>query len=186
MAARARRGTGLPKNWKRREGVGLTNTRSRLDRLYGEAAALTVRENPGGGLLVDIYIPLRRRRLGGRAAGERQWRENSRLGRRRSADGARAAGVAAAAEPGVEVAGTAASGPEAVDASCAASPDLVFLDLQMPGMDGFKVIEAIGVERMPATVCVTAYDEYAVRAFEVQALDYLLKPFGRQRFQSAL
>jgi two-component system LytT family sensor kinase len=54
-------GAGLPKTWKRREGVGLTNTRSRLDRLYGEAAALTVRENPGGGVLVDIYIPLRRR-----------------------------------------------------------------------------------------------------------------------------
>jgi len=90
------------------------------------------------------------------------------------------------AEPGVELAGTAASGPEAIDCIRNASPDLVFLDLQMPGMDGFKVIEAIGVDRMPATVFVTAYDEYAVRAFEVQALDYLLKPFGRQRFQSAL
>ena len=56
----------------------------------------------------------------------------------------------------------------------------------MPGMDGFKVIETIGVDRMPPTVFVTAYDEYAVRAFDVQALDYLLKPFGRQRFQSAL
>ena len=53
-------GAGLPKTWKRREGVGLTNTRSRIDRLYGEEAALTVRENPGGGVLVDIYIPLRR------------------------------------------------------------------------------------------------------------------------------
>jgi len=90
------------------------------------------------------------------------------------------------AEPGVELAGTAASGPEAIDRIRSASPDLVFLDLQMPGMDGFKVIETIGVDRMPATVFVTAYDEYAVRAFEVQALDYLLKPFGRQRFQSAL
>src|SRR5688572_26025175 len=53
-------GAGLPKNWQRREGVGLTNTRSRIDRLYGELAAVTVRENPGGGVLVDIYIPLRR------------------------------------------------------------------------------------------------------------------------------
>lgn len=53
-------GAGLPKTWKRREGVGLTNSRSRLDRLYGEEAALTVRENPGGGVLVDVYIPLRR------------------------------------------------------------------------------------------------------------------------------
>ena len=91
-----------------------------------------------------------------------------------------------AVEPGVELAGTAASGEEAVNQIRHASPDLVFLDLQMPGMDGFKVIETIGVERMPPTVFVTAYDEYAVRAFEVQALDYLLKPFGRQRFQAAL
>lgn len=91
-----------------------------------------------------------------------------------------------AAEPGVELAGTAGSGVETVDCIRQGAPDLVFLDLQMPGMDGFKVIEAIGVERMPPTVFVTAYDEYAVRAFEVQALDYLLKPFGRQRFQSAL
>ena len=90
------------------------------------------------------------------------------------------------AEPGVEVAGVASSGLEAVDCIRHKAPDLVFLDLQMPGLDGFGVIEAIGVERMPATVFVTAFDEYAVRAFEVQALDYLLKPFGRQRFQAAL
>ena len=91
-----------------------------------------------------------------------------------------------AAEPGVELAGTAASGPEAVDGIRQSAPDLVFLDMQMPGMDGFKVIETIGVDQMPPTVFVTAYDEYAVRAFEVQAIDYLLKPFGRHRFQSAL
>ena len=91
-----------------------------------------------------------------------------------------------AAEPDVELAGTAASGQETVDRIRQASPDLVFLDLQMPGMDGFEVIEAIGIQHMPPTVFVTAYDEYAVRAFEVQALDYLLKPFGRQRFQAAL
>ncbi len=91
-----------------------------------------------------------------------------------------------AAEAGVETTAAASSGLEAVAAIRATTPDLVFLDLQMPGMDGFQVIEAVGLERMPATVFVTAYDEYAVRAFEVHALDYLLKPFGRQRFQSAL
>ena len=91
-----------------------------------------------------------------------------------------------AAEPGVEVAATAASGPEAVASIRRSAPDLVFLDLQMPGMDGFQVIETIGVDRMPPTVFVTAYDDYAVRAFEVQAIDYLLKPFARQRFQAAL
>ena len=91
-----------------------------------------------------------------------------------------------AVEPAIELAGAAASGPEAVDCILQQSPDLVFLDLQMPGMDGFGVIEAVGIERMPPTVFVTAHDEYAVRAFEVQAIDYLLKPFGRHRFQSAL
>lgn len=90
------------------------------------------------------------------------------------------------AEPGIHVAATASTGQETVDCIRDTAPDLVFLDLQMPGMDGFGVIEAVGVARMPPTVFVTAYDEYAVRAFEVQALDYLLKPFGRQRFQSAL
>lgn len=91
-----------------------------------------------------------------------------------------------AAEPGIQVAGEAASGPEAVERIRDSAPDLVFLDLQMPGMDGFEVIELVGPERMPPTVFVTAHDEYAVRAFEVQAIDYLLKPFGRHRFQSAL
>jgi two-component system LytT family response regulator len=91
-----------------------------------------------------------------------------------------------AVEAGVELAATAASGPETVDAIRKTAPDLVFLDMQMPGMDGFRVIEEIGVDCMPLTVFVTAYDEYAVRAFDVQALDYLLKPFGRPRFQAAL
>ncbi|MGH9384508.1 MAG: LytR/AlgR family response regulator transcription factor [Vicinamibacterales bacterium] len=91
-----------------------------------------------------------------------------------------------AAEPDVVLAGAAASGLEAIDRIRQTSPDLVFLDLQMPELDGFGVIERIGVDHMPPTVFVTAYDEHAVRAFEVQALDYLLKPFGRQRFQSAL
>jgi two-component system, LytTR family, response regulator len=91
-----------------------------------------------------------------------------------------------AAEPGIELAGQAASGPEAVECIRQSAPDLVFLDLQMPGMDGFRVIEEVGLDRMPPTVFVTAHDEYAVRAFEVQAIDYLLKPFGRHRFQSAL
>jgi len=90
------------------------------------------------------------------------------------------------AEPDVDVAATAASGPEAVECIRQASPDLVFLDMQMPGMDGFAVIRAIGLDRMPATIFVTAYEEYAVRAFEVHAVDYLLKPFGRPRFQAAI
>jgi two-component system, LytTR family, response regulator len=91
-----------------------------------------------------------------------------------------------AAETDVVNVGECANGPEAVAAIIADRPDLVFLDVQMPGLDGFEVIEAVGAEEMPATVFVTAYDRYAVRAFEVHALDYLLKPFNRERFRQAL
>jgi two-component system LytT family response regulator len=66
------------------------------------------------------------------------------------------------------------------------SPELVFLDVQMPAVDGFGVIKQVGPEKMPMVVFVTAYDEYALQAFEVHALDYLLKPFGRDRLQQCL
>lgn len=89
-------------------------------------------------------------------------------------------------EPDVQVVAACASGAEAVSAIERHRPDLVFLDMQMPELDGFGVIAAIGPERMPSVVFVTAYDEFALRAFDVHALDYLLKPFGRQRFQKAL
>jgi two-component system, LytTR family, response regulator len=89
-------------------------------------------------------------------------------------------------EPDVEVVGQCTDGAEAVRAIQQHGPDLVFLDVQMPGLDGFGVIEAIGADRMPNVVFVTAYDEYALRAFEVHALDYLLKPFGRDRFRETL
>lgn len=89
-------------------------------------------------------------------------------------------------ERDIEVVAAVSSGPEAVEAVHQFSPDLIFLDVQMPGMDGMAVVEAVGADRMPATVFVTAYDEYAVQAFEVHAVDYLLKPFGRTRLQKAL
>ena len=152
-------------------------------------AALTIRDNPSGGVVIDIRIPLRRlapMRRQDLQQCRRQWRDDSVLVADDQPMARERLVSLLAAEPGVELAGTAASGPETVECIRQASPDLVFLDMQMPGMDGFKVIEEIGVDRMPPTVFVTAYDEYAVRAFEVQALDYLLKPFGRQRFQSAL
>lgn len=81
-----------------------------------------------------------------------------------------------------EVVGEARHGAEAVAAIGTLRPDLVFLDVQMPEMDGFGVVDVIGVEAMPLTVFVTAFDAYAVRAFEAEALDYLLKPFDDQRF----
>ncbi len=85
----------------------------------------------------------------------------------------------------VEVVAEAENGLEVVDAVRSLDPDLVVLDVQMPGMSGFEAIEAIGIDAMPAVVFATAYDEYALRAFDVHAVDYLLKPFSRQRFDQA-
>jgi len=86
----------------------------------------------------------------------------------------------------IELVGECADGREAVAAIKDKSPDLVFLDIQMPELDGFAVLEAVNVEPMPVIVFVTAYDKFALRAFEVHAVDYLLKPFDRERFESAL
>ncbi len=86
----------------------------------------------------------------------------------------------------IEIAGECADGTSAVAAIRDLAPDLVFLDVQMPELDGFGVIGRIGAANMPATIFVTAYDKYALRAFEVAALDYLLKPFDDERFAVAL
>jgi two-component system, LytTR family, response regulator len=77
-------------------------------------------------------------------------------------------------------------GREAIRAIEETAPDLVFLDVQMPEANGFDVVAAVGPDRMPPVIFVTAYDEFALRAFEVHALDYLLKPFDRERFRAAL
>jgi two-component system LytT family response regulator len=89
-------------------------------------------------------------------------------------------------DPQIEIIGECANGLEAVATIREQPPDLVFLDVQMPGMNGFEVIEAVGVETMPVVIFVTAYDQYALRAFDAQALDYLLKPFEPERFRTAL
>lgn len=89
-------------------------------------------------------------------------------------------------EADVEIIGECANGREAVAAIKRQTPDLVFLDVQMPLLDGFGVVNAIGAENLPAVVFVTAYDEHAIRAFEVNALDYLLKPIDQDRFQKTL
>jgi len=90
------------------------------------------------------------------------------------------------AEDDVEVVGEAGSGPEALEAIVALRPDAVFLDVQMPEMDGFEVLQAIDADRRPAVIFATAYDRFALRAFEVSALDYLLKPFDRGRLRQSL
>jgi two-component system LytT family response regulator len=87
---------------------------------------------------------------------------------------------------GVEVVGEASSGTAAVDAIRTLKPDVVFLDIQMPEGTGFDVVAAIGVEQMPHTVFVTAFDEHAIRAFEVAAVDYILKPFTPERLQATI
>ena len=84
-----------------------------------------------------------------------------------------------------ELVGECENGVEAVRAIEELSPDLVFLDVQMPGMTGIDVLVEIGPEQMPATIFVTAYDHYALRAFEVAAIDYLVKPFDDERFEQA-
>ncbi|NWJ39951.1 MAG: response regulator transcription factor [Geothrix sp.] len=86
----------------------------------------------------------------------------------------------------IDVAGECGNGLEAVKAIEDLKPDLVFLDIQMPELDGFGVVEAVGAEAMPPTLFITAYDQHALRAFEVHALDYLLKPFSVERFHQAL
>lgn len=88
-------------------------------------------------------------------------------------------------EPGVEIVAECGDGLEAVETIRELEPDLVFLDVQMPGMNGFEVVQTLGVDSMPAIVFVTAYDKYALQAFEVNAIDYLLKPFDAERFQKA-
>lgn len=91
-----------------------------------------------------------------------------------------------AAQPDMRVVAECGDGAEAVDAIAVERPDLVLLDIQMPELDGFEVLEALPPDVRPAVVFVTAYDEHAVRAFEVNALDYLLKPIDPRRFEAAL
>src|ERR1700733_832037 len=86
----------------------------------------------------------------------------------------------------IQVVAECSDGQSTFAAILAKKPNLVFLDVQMPEMNGFEVISRIGVERMPASIFVTAYDHYALRAFDANALDYLLKPFGKTRFERAL
>jgi two-component system, LytTR family, response regulator len=86
----------------------------------------------------------------------------------------------------IEIISDCSNGVEAVKMILKYAPDLVFLDVQMPDLDGFQVIEQVGADKMPVTVFVTAYDQYALRAFIAHALDYILKPFDHERFYDAL
>ncbi|HEU0055434.1 MAG TPA: LytTR family DNA-binding domain-containing protein [Longimicrobium sp.] len=105
--------------------------------------------------------------------------DDEELGRRR-------VGALLAGDPGVRVVGECEDGASAVEAITRLRPDLVFLDVQMPRLDGLGVVREVGVEEMPVVIFVTAYDEFALRAFEANAQDYLLKPFDNERFEAAL
>lgn len=89
-------------------------------------------------------------------------------------------------ETDITIVGERADGLQAIEAIRELEPDLLFLDIQLPELDGFQVLEQIGVERLPAVIFVTAYDEHALRAFDFHALDYLLKPYNHTRFSRAL
>jgi two-component system, LytTR family, response regulator len=89
-------------------------------------------------------------------------------------------------EADLEIVGECANGAEAVAAVKEKTPDLMFLDVQMPELGGFEVLRALGPERLPLVIFVTAYDQHALKAFEVHALDYLLKPFKQARFKETL
>ena len=91
-----------------------------------------------------------------------------------------------AEEPEIEIAGECASGLDAVRQIAELVPDLVFLDVQMPGADGFEVLRQLPRAQAPVVIFVTAHDQFALRAFDVQAIDYLLKPFSPERFRSSL
>src|SRR6476661_11258895 len=100
------------------------------------------------------------------------------LGRRRVAD-------LVQKERGVEIVGMIGDGTSAVEAIRSLAPDLVFLDIQMPGMSGLEVVRSVGASEMPTTVFVTAYDKHALAAFDLAAIDYLVKPFDDDRFREA-
>jgi two-component system, LytTR family, response regulator len=89
-------------------------------------------------------------------------------------------------DPQIEILDECRNGREAIHAINTTNPDLIFLDIQMPEMDGFDVLESVGPERIHSIIFVTAYDQYALKAFEVHALDYLLKPYDDTRFNKAL
>ena len=173
------------------EGVGLANTRARLVRLYGERHELSFDTPPASGLAVTLRIPYLPRRGRSRRAGARGLHrmtptpirtlvvDDQPLARQRLV-------ALLGEEQDIELVGECADGRAAVEALRRIGPDLVFLDLQMPELDGFEVVEAVGVDRMPVVIFVTAYDEHALRAFEIHAVDYLLKPFSNDRFRSAL
>src|SRR5262249_5752812 len=177
-------GPSLPSNWEQtNSGIGMANMRTRLRSLYGDAFELSMQNQSPSGVAVTVSVP---------------WMESQSRERDKSGGKIRALivddeplarsnlAVLLRSDPEIEIVGECGSGVEALTAIRTANPDLVFLDVQMPECDGFDVLEMLGNDLPPAVVFVTAYDQYALRAFEAGALDYLLKPFDNARFDRAL
>ena len=160
---------------KVREGIGLRNTRDWLQQLYGSSQQLAFREagrgragGADGASLENVMAALRTVVV-----------EDERLARRKLV-------MLLSTEPGVELVGECGTAEEAVNLLRAEHPDLVFLDIQLPGMDGFEVLQHAGLENVGHVVVVTAHDRYALKAFDVAAIDYLLKPYDRTRLRQTL
>jgi two-component system LytT family response regulator len=92
----------------------------------------------------------------------------------------------ASSEPDIEIVDTCSNGHEAIASFTKFKPDLLFLDIQMPEINGFEVLQQLTFNVFPGIIFITAYDEFALRAFEFHALDYLLKPYDRERFQKSV
>ena len=146
-------------------GIGLTNARTRLARLYGESASLVVEPAAGRGVRIGSHC---------RSGRPRPRTDDAIEGPRRGRRAARARGIEAAAgrQPQVESVREARTDGRRSASIREQKPDLVLLDVQMPRTDGFAVVHAIGAERMPPVIFVTAHDQYAIRAFEIPAIDY--------------
>ena len=167
-------GPGFPHDWQTSQsGVGLSNLRTRLQILHGDAAALEMRREASG-VEVIVTMPLR-------VAGVIRALvvDDEELARRNLT-------ALLSADPDIGAVEECGSGVEAVEVMRRWKPDLVFLDVQMPECGGFDVLEMSGADLPRAVVFVTAHDEYALRAFEAGALDYLMKPFTDARFVRAL
>jgi CheY-like chemotaxis protein len=178
-------GNGPGQPGRTRKGVGLANIQSRLEQLYDGEHRFELENHPEGGVVVRISLPFRRGE-GWRARRKGPPDDDPRRDRGRRAAGAPAHPHLLAEAEDVEVIAECANGREAIQAIEESPPDLLFLDIQMPELDGFDVLQAIGVGRVPVVIFVTAYDQFALRAFEAHALDYLLKPFDDERFEAAL
>ena len=173
------------------EGLGLANVAQRLRAHFGDAASLTIDGTPGAGTIVRLALPVRAARAGPRRAGGRaEARMSAAPLRIVLADDERPARLALAGMvarcPDVAIVGEAANGAEAIAVIERERPDLALLDLQMPEVDGLGVVRLLEPGCLPLIAFVTAFDEFAVQAFELNAVDYLLKPVEPARLAATI